>query len=396
MEKMYQFIDDNITANPKELRLKYYAKKMDFDVDIAITQIESRQKARNKIPELLENKHFLFPNSIVAEQCTNEIIARYHSLLVAKGSNVLDITAGLCVDSYYIGKHSKVTAIEIDKFTAETGIQNMQMLGANVTVVNEDCVDYVKSCNEKYDIIFADPARRDSETGKKVSAFGNCSPNILSMLTDLRRLSRYLMIKSSPMVDISKGLHELGSVSEVWITGIGGECKELLFKLDFEQDTHPVKAHIVEFNNKGEMLWDYSYELPCHDTAELCSDIKTGEMIYEPSACVIKGGAANKIAGQYNLRKIHNNSHLYISENIHRDFPGRMMKIYRIEDYHSRNLKSIGKDYPRLNITTRNFPHTAEELRSKLKSKDGGDDYLFATTTGNEKPVLIFCQREVV
>ncbi|MDE6715953.1 MAG: hypothetical protein K2J74_05665, partial [Muribaculaceae bacterium] len=216
MNNLQNFIRKNINENPRDLRLKYHGKILDFDVDFAITQIESRQKARHKIPSLLENEWFLFPNSVVAEQCTNEIIARFHASLVNPDSKVLDITAGLCVDSYYISQHSTVTAIEIDKLTAEIDSANMQVLKANVTVINADCVDYINSCNSKFDIIFADPARRDRTSGERVAAFEDCSPNIIEMQPSLSKLSKYMIIKASPMVDISKGLQELGYVSDVW------------------------------------------------------------------------------------------------------------------------------------------------------------------------------------
>lgn len=395
MDNFHKFINYNLNGNPRDLRLKYHGKSLGFDVDFAITQIEARQKTRNKIPTLLKNENFMFPNSVVAEQCTNEIIARFHASLVPEGSNVLDITAGLCVDSFYISQHSSVTAIEIDQITAEIDTANMRALEANVKVINADCVDFINSCDRKFDIIFADPARRDKKSGERVTAFEDCLPNILEMRPRLKQLSRYLIIKASSMVDITKGLQELEYVSDVWIVGIGGECKELLFKLDFEKIDKSIEGHIVEFDNKGNLLWDITYDIPNNESAIIVENIKTDDTIYEPSACVLKSGAANSIANKFRLKKIHNNSHLYISDDYHNDFPGRVMSIYRVEEFHTRNLKSLGKEYPKLNITTRNFPLTAQELRNKMKCKDGGNDYMFATTMEPNRPILIFCKRQL-
>ncbi|MDE6715277.1 MAG: SAM-dependent methyltransferase, partial [Muribaculaceae bacterium] len=134
-------------------------------------------------------------------------------------------------------------------------------------------------------------------------------------------------------------------------------------------------------------------DIPANESAYIVEKINSGEIIYEPSACVLKSGAANMIANRYLLKKIHNNSHLYVSDDLQKDFPGRILHICRVEDFHSRNIKSLGKEYPKLNITTRNFPITAQELSNKMKCKDGGNDYLFATTMEPNQPVLIFCKR---
>lgn len=392
MEDLLKFVHNNLDADSSALRLKMHGKDTGFDTDLAITQIEARKKCRAKIPSLLKVKEFLFPNTLVAEQCTNEIIAKYHASLLGNATKVLDITAGLCIDSYYMSKSAQVTAIEIDSKTAEIDSHNMSILNANVKIINDDCTHYIADCKEKFDIIFADPARRDFNTGNKIVAFQQCEPNILKLLPKLKSIASEIYIKASPMIDISFGLKELNDVTDVSVVSVGDECKELLFKIS-NNSRHKITIHSVNFSTKGEMHYSYSHIYPCNVTTLISDKINPGMYIFEPGAGIIKSSMANYIANIYGLTKIHLNSFLYVGNSTIEKYPGRQFIITEILDYHSREMKSIGKKFPKLNITTRNFPISADNLRTQLKCKDGGDDYLFATTMGDNKRVLIFAQK---
>ena len=178
-----EFMKNNLNANTNALRLKKF-NDVSFDSKFAILQIDCKQRIKKKLPEIFDNNLFLFPNIISTEQCTAETIAKFHASLISSDDSVLDLTAGLCIDAYYISKNAKnVTAIEINEETAIVSKFNMQNFTKNVSVINKDCVEYISNCTDKFNIIFIDPARR-GENNKRLFGFADCLPNILELIPE--------------------------------------------------------------------------------------------------------------------------------------------------------------------------------------------------------------------
>ncbi len=392
-DALFSYIAQNIGTDPYKLLLKT-EHNLSFDKSFAIVQIECRQKTKNKIPELLTHDRFLFAKSICAEQCTHEQVAKFHASLFNADDQVLDMTMGLGVDDHYIAQRVKsLTTIEIDRDIAEIGKHNFSVLNHHVQVIEDDCTHYIKSLDtqQHYDAIFIDPARR-GDGNKRLYGLEDCTPNVLHLLPNLKVHAKRLYIKASPMLDVTQSMRELGdALTDVWAVSVKNECKELFFKLDFEQSASPVNLHALNF---GENRQEFS----CN-TETIFPNImgnatpQIGQFLYEPNAGIMKLGCHNALAHRFAAMPIAPNSHLYLSEIFMNDFPGRKFRIADVIAFKDKELKQLAKNHKRLNIATRNFKLTADALKKRLKAQDGGNDYLFATTLSSGEPVLILANK---
>ncbi|MDE6460239.1 MAG: methyltransferase domain-containing protein, partial [Paramuribaculum sp.] len=225
------WIDLNAKADASALRLKYAGDSLK---SFAILQIECRRKAASKLKETLTCKEFIFPNSLSAEQCTSDILAEFHASLV-KGNSVLDMTAGLCIDAFHIArKGCNVIAIERYESLVDAAIQNASVLGIdNFEAINSDSEEWIKTTPLTFDTIFIDPARR-GEGGKRIFALSDCAPDVVQLLPFIRSKCKRLIVKASPMLDISSIVNSLGINTNVYITGSPTECKEVVAVIDFD------------------------------------------------------------------------------------------------------------------------------------------------------------------
>ncbi len=393
-ETMFAYIASNRDADAYKLLLKA-EPGLSFDKSFAVLQIECRQRAKNKISELLAHEEFLFPKAISAEQCTHEAVARFHSSLFGFNDRVLDMTMGLGVDDYYISQCVlSVTTIELDKEIAEVGEYNFALLAPNVTVVNADSVDFLMTLSDdvRYDAIFIDPARR-GEGGKRLYGFADCQPDVLSLLPMIRQHSSRLFIKASPMLDVTQSMRDLGErLTDVWAVSVRNECKELLFKLDFEASAPSVTFHAMNFDGS---VWQRFETTTIFSTiAPLpASNINHSEAnyLYEPNASIMKLGCYGAVEQAFGATQLAPSSHLMVGDSAVADFPGRQFRIMEIVPFKGKDIKTLSKRYPQLNVATRNFRLSAETLKKRLRVQDGGDIYLFGTTLANGEQVLIVC-----
>lgn len=390
-----RFLESNINADINALRLKKFSD-ISFDIKFAILQIECKNRIKKKLPELYCNNLFLFPNVLSTEQCTAEVIAKFHSSLIDKNDSVLDMTAGLCVDTFYISQKAKcVTAVEISEDIATIAKFNMQNMSDNILVLNQDSLEYINDCSQKYNVIFIDPARRGNNN-KRLFGLSDCHPNVIELIPNLKSLGNILYIKASPMIDISQSIKELNSnVTDVWIIGVNNDCKELLFKVDLTVNNIEEQPliHTINFvgnNERQELTLKKSNELPYNVPS---SQIKSNQYMYEPNSCIMKAGIYYSLSSKYNVSQIQQNSHLFISDNYIVDFPGRKFQIIEIIPFKNRELNSIKKKYPQMNVSVRNFKLSADELKNKLKVNDGGNIYTFGTTDADNNAVLIICNK---
>lgn len=389
----FEFILKNLNTDINQLFLTCSSSKFNFPFEFAITQIQCRQKAKVKLSEILLYDKFLFPNVIITEQSTNQIISKYHASLIGRDNHVLDMTAGLGIDAMSIAKNGNtVTAIEIDNFKASILEYNKNLLNLkDLTVVNDDSIKYLKNNkNKNYDVIFIDPARRN-EKKKRVHALSQCNPDILSNFNLISQRAKKLYIKASPMLDITQVFKEISKANEIELLCMNGECKEILIICDFNRKTIEREIKVLDFNNSGKLKSKWTCLFSDFKSSELfceISDFENGTFLYEPNAGLQKLNIGKKLCEEFSgLKRVSPNTNLYCSKLYFNEFPGRKFRIERIAD--KPYLKSLkGK---KMEIVARNYPLSAENLRNKLGALSGDNSkYILGCRIGKkEKPVIV-------
>lgn len=396
----WNFIEQHKDENTTKLLLSKKYQNTNFDLKFAALQIECRKRISKKWPDIANLQHFLFPALLPTEQCTHQLIAQFHASLFAGCETVLDLTAGLGVDDFYISdKITHLISVEINPLIAATLQYNMNRYRNNVTVINDNAInylDYLITNNNQLDAVYVDPARRDTH-GNRVYGLSDCEPNVLQLLKKIENITNTLYIKTSPMIDISQVINNVPQITDIWVMGINNECKELLLRTDLSQKqmaNESVIIHTHNYENSG-ALQSLTLSYP-HNLAQ--EDIIYGDNIltylYEPNCCIMKASAFSELFNRYEkLIKLGKKTHLYTSNELYSDFPGRIFQVTETIPYKDKYLKHLNRKYPKANISTRNFKLTAQEIRNKFKIKDGDDTNLFATTISENKQILIVANR---
>ena len=393
-QQFWDFVSSHRSDNCLSLRLKY-SKNSDFDVAFAIDQVEARQKVKDKLPFVALCDRYLFPSLLSAEQCTCEAVANYKAeILKGRYSSMCDLTGGLGIDTMAFSSVVKsVTYVERFEDYCSAAKHNFNLLNKNIELINGDCSEFLKT-NICFDALYIDPARR-GEANKRLFAFADCEPNVVELLPRMFEVAKDVYIKASPMADISMSIKELEYVCDIYVISYKNECKELLFRLNKVEansadvniicvDILPSSTSVFKFNYSHEQnILDVEYSKPLN-------------YLYEPSASILKAGAFKSVAKIYGAYKLAQSSHIYTSECLISDFQGRKFKIEGVIPFSSKEIKSLFKSLPEANITVRNFPLKVDELRKRLKIKDGGNTYVFATTDMNKEKILVICSRVTV
>jgi len=351
-----------------------------------VEQLEAKKKCKDKLPTWFTTPHIYYPNKLNIEQTSSEQTACYKAGLV-HGKNLLDLTGGFGVDAYFFSKKiEKVFHCEINTELSEIATYNFGVLGQeNITCIPEDGIHYLQNNSQKYDWIFVDPSRRNENIGK-VFLLKDCLPNIPEQLPLLFNHTQKVLIKVSPILDLTQGLEELSFVKEVHVVAVNNEVKELLYLL--EQDyTGDVMIKTINFTHGREVVFDFVLN------EEKASSTKLGipqKFLYEPNAAILKSGGFKIVGEKYGLDKLHQHSHLYTSETLV-DFPGRRFSVVQVLPYSKKTLRNFSQT--KANITTRNFPLSVAEIRKKHKIKDGGDRYLFFTKNHDDSLLVLDCSK---
>lgn len=381
--EIQKFIDDHINDQPAELMLKA-SQFPDWPMKAIVEQIAAKKKAKTKLPEWFSTQGLIWPVAISMEQCSSEITAEYKGSLVS-GKSMADLTGGFGVDTYYLSKSfSEATHVEMNTELHRVVQYNFSCLKANIETVLGSAEDYLKDMSQ-VDLIYLDPARRDSSSNKVVF-LEDYSPNVIEMLPQLQKKSKEVLIKVSPMLDIKKAISDLGSVAEVHVVAVKNEVKELLFLLRKERRETSVKA--VNLGEGQPEVFEFNYDQEENIGSEFSVVMN---YLYEPNAAILKAGAFKSIGAEFGMKKLETNSHLYTSQMLIGDFPGRVFKVL---DELSFNKKKLKKQLLSMqaNITVRNFPMSVKEIRNKTGLKEGGHQYIFATTDQEGKKVLL-CEK---
>jgi hypothetical protein len=352
------------------------------DTKEIIEQIEAKNKCKDKLPTWFQTKNIYFANKLNIEQTSSEITASHKSKLI-NGENIIDLTGGFGVDCYYFSKYFKnVIHCEINSSLSELVNYNYKQLNVvNIETKNIDGIEFLNSQNNSFDWIYADPSRRHDTKGK-VFFLNDCLPNIPKNLNNLFKFSKNILIKTSPLLDISIGINELKFVKTIHVVAVNNEVKELLWILE-HGFTDEIEVKTVNLTKTEEFHFDFSFEEE-KNLDSLYSKPLT--YLFEPNSAILKSGAFHSISKQLNVFKLQKHSHLYTSHELI-DFPGRCFKIESILPYNPKAIKKLA--LKKGNITTRNFPESVEVIRKKLAIKDGGDLYLFFTTDLESNKIVI-------
>lgn len=391
-DKTRDFIGKNIDADIRQLALKG-CRDQEIDLDVAIRQIAGKQTARRKLPSWAALDGILYPLHLNMEQCSSEQTARYKkslaSSLFSKQSTptaLVDLTGGFGVDFAFMSEaFDEATYIEKNSELFAISSANMRILAPKAKCLNEDGLEALHRIGH-VSMIFMDPARRDHH-GARTYGIGDCTPNVLDIKDELLQKADIVMLKLSPMLDWHKAISDLGEqyIKEIHIVSVQNECKELLIVMQ----QHPAAPLVVHCVNDGSV---FSYH-PSPTSPNPIFHLPPFIFLYEPNASIMKAGCFAEVEQAFDISQLAPNSHLFSSEQLIADFPGRKFRITAISSMNKQELKSALKDIRQANIAVRNFPMSVADLRKRLKLSEGGNDYIFATTLAEgEKKVLIICQ----
>ena len=393
----------------------------DVDMPYALDQIQGWQIARRKLPKWAACDGVIFPPHLSMEQCSSEPTAQYKLNLAMEwttlnselstqncrrqqfktqnskfktSTRMTDLTGGFGVDfSFTSCAFAAATYVERNEQLCHIVEHNLPLLGLNnVTVVCADAVEYLSTV-EPQTMLFLDPARRD-EHGAKTVMLADCTPDVVQLLPQLLEKSRFTMLKLSPMLDWHKAVDDLqGAVREVHIVSVGGECKELLLVLSTVVESE-LKVYCADLSTASDTSSLFVYT-PGSSAPVANSKLKTqnSKFVHEPNASIMKAGCFDELAAAYGVSPVSRNSHLFLSDEPVEGFPGRSFVVERVTTMNKSELRKALVGIEKANIATRNFPLTVAELRKRLKIKDGGDVYIFATTTAEGEHLLLISRK---
>lgn len=412
------------------------SKYPEVDMPFALDQIRGRKMARVKLPRWASLEGIIYPPHISMEQCSSESTALYKAELAArllglpasssgtemKAENEIefvDLTGGFGVDFSYIAARLGVKSMYVERqaHLCEAAKENFGRLGLkNAIVKNGDGIEVLHSFHPKkkdvasdddslgitYDqprsllktnlglkIIFIDPARRD-DAGNKVVSLKDCTPDVTVLQEEMFLKADYVIIKLSPMLDWHRAISELSHVREIHIISVNNECKELLLVLSARNMGENLRIYCI--NDAQSFVCD-ELDMESSSVKIAPSILEEMQYLYEPNASLMKAGCFGVLSGRYDARMLSKNSHLFVSREPIAAFPGRSFRIIAVSSFNKKELKRHLSGITKANIATRNFPLSVAELRKRLKLKDGGETYIFATTLSDESHVLMITEK---
>jgi hypothetical protein len=392
-KEVQQFITEHEHADSRNIALN---QKEIAGVAAAVlaAQIAARKKTQSKIPIYYQTSNIIYPPSLNLEQSSSQATALFKAHLVkslfpGKEIQLADLTGGFGIDSFFLSKscHS-LWHVEPNKALQEIAEHNHKQLGAaTIQYVNSTAEEFLKSNTLAFDLLYIDPSRR--KENQRVHNLSDCIPNVPDLQKTLIEQAEYLFIKTSPLLDIHAVLKTISFVKAVFVVAVENECKEVLY-LSQRNFSGPPLIEAIDLTSEGVVKnsFPFTFEQESETIPEF-SDPLT--YLCEPNAAVLKAGAFKSIAHTFDLLKIHRNTHLYTSSLPVKDFPGRVFRIEQLVRADVKELHALLPDQ-KVNVITRNYPLSAEQLKNKLKLKDGGEKYLIAFSTEHKKMVLL-CSR---
>ncbi len=375
-----------------------------IDIKKAVSIIESRKKLSSKFDYWAKHEDLIFTDPVAVEQSSSQVTA-IHKQKFCDSGVVYDLTGGLGTDSYCFSLKNKcVVYFERNRRLFEEAEYNFKTLGIkNIRLINKEIAPdnisgifdmLIREENLTPDIIYLDPARRKIG-GRRVLFLKDYEPDITRIKDNLLRYSNRILVKISPMSDLKSAFNECGNVSNIDVLSIDNECKEILIVIDKGCNIQYGAVNISAVNyssKKGVQIVNFS---PQEEKNSSPVYIKSalGNYLYEPNSSILKAGAFKTTSVRYNLKKLSLNTHLYSGDNLVENFPGRVFEIKEVEDFCKSNIRNLSKKYPKVNISVRNFPIPATDLKKILKTEDGGDITLMGCTLDNSVKKMVICKQ---
>ncbi len=424
IDKTISFILDHAEADGAQLLLSA-SRYPEIDMGRAVSAIEARKKIVSKIPLWHTHPELIYPTSLSVEQCSSQTTAEYKMSFVPEGGNITDFTGGLGVDCSFMARRAaKCLYIERDRKLCEAALHNFKVLGLeNIIVEHGDCREFLnmatgaqeefsdateglleasedaskkdaaltKADAEKathFDLIYLDPARRSKSSGR-VFSIKECEPDLLQLSDALLKAADRVLVKLSPMVDITATLREVPSVRELHILSTDNECKELLLLMSRSGAIlapEEIPIHAVDLTLGKENRFTFTLNEEKSAPYPIAAP-KT--YLYQPGRAILKSGAFRLPCSRFGIDKIAPSTHLYTSDRFVEDFPGKAFRIKEIIPFKKEGIRSMSREYPLLNCVALNFPLDTNALKQRLKVSDGGNFHLFATTLASGEKVMI-------
>lgn len=389
-EEQWQNVEKFAGADTLRLRLTYHGNDSMRDV---IDQIECHQRAKKKLADTLASApRFYFPTVLSSEQATSDTLAAYHASLIAPGSKVFDMTCGLGIDAFHIARTaSQLFAADISHKVADAANYNAGRLGIdNFQAICADSVELLSQmeCNA-FDYIFIDPARR-GDHGQRRFALSDCQPDVTSIIDRMIEVAPKVIVKVSPMLDISDVVSRLPHIERVISVGTRRECKELVIVCDRTFNGTPLISAVTV----GENSFDFSEEDERNAVPVFGMPVP-GEFLLECHPAAIKAGPFKLLSSRFGVKKIAPNTHLYYCDRIPDKFPGRGMVIREVLPFDKHARKTLLARYKAIDITARNFPLQPAEIAKKLKLQTGGCNRMFAVRDQYDKCWLIIAEPSI-
>lgn len=376
-------------ADDEVARVALMAHAPAVDMPFALQQIKGRQKAKEKLPDLYDHPDIVYPPTVNMEQCSSTATAQYKASLIA-GDTFADLSGGFGVDTIHFARRfDQGWYVEPNAELAEMVTHNMAVLGLhNVTVLATTMEEALPQLGP-VDWLYVDPSRRDGY-GRRVVSIDQYSPDVVAMMPALMANARQgVLLKLSPMLDIREALRQLPETTAVQVVAVEGECKELLFIIGKEKK--PLTFTAVNIGKQDGQRFSFTPEEENQTVPDWADGV--GAFLYEPHAAIMKAGGYKTLTQRYAVRKLAPSTHLYTSDEVVPDFPGRIFKVVQTVPFHKHTIKALAAEIPQANVAVRNFPLTAEELRKMLKVKDGGTRYLYGCVLRDGQKCVIVGER---
>lgn len=424
-EATWQFIDEHLQEDVRQLALQKNKYK-DIDFEFALWQIQGRQKTRDKLPFLASIPRFVFPPSLALEQCSSEITAKYKRFIindilcrdtacrvstendtnkssqnmacrVSTGDHriMADLTGGFGIDTLFFSKLFETCHyVEPQQQLCDILSHNLKLMQLEHVQIHQSTMEDFIQDMEPVDFLYLDPSRRNVQ-GSRVVSLEDCTPNIMQYKDILLQKASKVMLKLSPMLDIKRALAQLPETKDIYVLAVNGECKELLLLMNAGAQT-PLRYHAVNLLPDGDDMKEVRFDFTDEEEQNAIPkfDSQVGQYLYEPNAAILKAGAFKSMATRFGLNKLHPHTHLYTSDTLVQEFPGRIFRVQEVFSY--KDAKTALKALRKANVAVRNFPQSTDELKKSLKLGDGGEVYIFGTTLDNGQKVIISCFKENV
>jgi hypothetical protein len=385
-DEFHQFVQDHLEEDPAGLLFKYH-EKVAFDLKMAVQQIAARQKAAKKLPSWSKNLHLLFPPSISVEQSSSEQTAAFKSEGLS-GNCLIDLTGGFGVDFYHLSQRfEKGVYCEQQPELFQISKHNLSLLNpGKFDFVEGNGLDFLQKTELRFDLIYADPARRGTGN-QKLYKLQDCEPNLVDAWGLLQRKSDHILLKVSPMLDLTQAWTELPDIQKIAVVSVRNEVKELLLHWEKAKMGAPKMISVVDLES-GILPFEFA---PSAEEQAHSKYAEAGKYLIEPLAGILKAGAFNLFGERFGLHKLERNSHLYTNDSLGEGIPGRIFEVVQEISPKKQEVKAL---FPsgKVNVICRNYSTGAEELKKKLGVKDGGDDFLIGSKTATGYK-LYWCTR---